>query len=237
MLPYSSLFTVGSVLSRTFSILKENPAVFFSMALIAVLPSAIAETILADTHTSLLIAQLLGIVLSLVIQGAIAYAVFIALRGEPSVSINEAVSRGTARLGTLILAAILMSFGLFVGFLLLLIPGLILMCMWAITIPACVVEGLGPIDSLKRSAKLTKGYRGTIFALAVFAGIFVLVFAGGSAVLVALLTESERFGGLVGSILAFLPVAFSAVMYAVIYYDLRMLKEGVSIDKLAHVFD
>lgn len=59
------------------------------------------------------------------------------------------------------------------GFMLLLIPGLILMCLWSLVVPACVLERLGPLSSLSRSARLTKGYRWPVFGL-----ILLTVIAG-----------------------------------------------------------
>jgi hypothetical protein len=37
--------------------------------------------------------------------------------------------------------------------------------MWMVALPACVVEGLGPIKSLGRSANLTKGHRWKILGI------------------------------------------------------------------------
>jgi hypothetical protein len=55
--------------------------------------------------------------------------------------------------------------GIAVGFVLLIIPGIILALMWALTIPVAVLEDKGLRDSVNRSAELTKGHRGRIFVI------------------------------------------------------------------------
>src|SRR5262249_43175436 len=49
------------------------------------------------------------------------------------------------------------------GFILLIIPGLILNTMWFVTVAACVVERTGAWTSMERSRELTEGYRWKVF--------------------------------------------------------------------------
>ncbi|MDL2275236.1 hypothetical protein LJC22_03815 [Desulfosarcina sp. OttesenSCG-928-G10] len=235
----SSVFTVGSVLSRTFKMLKENPVVFFTLALIAVVPSVFMLGFMSMEEPSamLFVVVIISTLLALMVQGAIAYAVFMVFKNRSAVSIGNAVSKGMVRVGTLLLAAFLMGFGVFFGMILLIIPGIILYCMWSVTIPACVVEGRGALDSMKRSAELTKGYRWTVFGLIVIMWVLNFLIQGIGEAVVATITQSPLIGLMAGTVLTFIPTAFGSVMYAVAYYDLRTIKEGVSIDRLANVFD
>jgi uncharacterized membrane protein len=43
------------------------------------------------------------------------------------------------------------------------VPGFIFLLMFAVCVPAAIVEGLGPIKALERSNELTKGYKGLMF--------------------------------------------------------------------------
>ncbi len=65
--------------------------------------------------------------------------------------------------------------GIGIGFVLLIVPGIILSLMWALTIPVAVLEDKGLRDSVERSAELTKGHRGRVFA--VFFLFMVLFYA------------------------------------------------------------
>ncbi len=148
---------IGSILSRTFSTVKENPAVFLGTAMLAALPDAVISFLAAgysDSKNAWLFSTVISSVLYLVVQGAIAHAVYRCLRREHA-AVGESVSRGTAHLIPILVASILSGFGVVLGFAALLVPGLILCCMWSVAIPACVVERLGPIQSMSRSAAPT----------------------------------------------------------------------------------
>src|SRR5262249_32433953 len=119
---------------------------------------------------------------------------------------------------------------------LLIIPGLIVLAMYALAVPICVVEGLGPIRSLDRSGQLTKGYRWRVFVTYIIAMV----------VLVAGAALAEKLGiayaGVTGGVIAdFVFTAilspYSAIVPIVAYHDLRAVKEGLDIEQLAAVFD
>jgi hypothetical protein len=88
---------------------------------------------------------------------------------------------------------------------------------------------------MARSRSLTKGYRWQVFGLFLLilvAGIVlgalvavVFVFTSGVGVLIA----TQAMGAIVSS--------FNGVIVGVVYYQLRVAKEGVDIDKIASVFD
>ena len=234
-------FGVGSVLSRSFSTLFKNPLVFFGLTLIATLPPhlvqlAVPAGALEGLALPTVVAAVLSMVFAFVVQGAIAYAVYQELRGRKA-SFGSALSSGLARVGWLILAAFLVSLGISIGLVLLVIPGLILMCLWSVTIQACVVEKLGPLASMGRSAQLTKGYRLPIFGLLLIVGVASAVFNGFASYLGLSLFGNPVVFALIGGVLAALPSAFNNVMSAIIYSDLRAVKEGVTLDSLANVFD
>jgi hypothetical protein len=126
-------------------------------------------------------------------------------------------------------------------FLLILAPVsfLIIVTIYFVTTPICVVEERGPFASMRRSMQLTKGHRWKVFGLWLLL-IALLVIAG---ILIGLLDFAIRavggpvlaaIGGLVWS--AFW-TAYYAVMVAVTYHDLRVAKEGVDIEQIASVFD
>ena len=234
-------FGVGSVLSRSFSTLFRNPLVFIGLTLIATLPPHLVQlAVPAGSPEALALPAVVAAVLSMifvfVVQGAIAYAVYQELRGKKA-GFGSALSRGLSRVGWLILAAFLVTLGIGIGLVLLVIPGLILMCLWSVTIQACVVEKLGPLASMGRSAQLTKGYRLPIFGLLLIVGVASAVFNGLASYLGLIFFGNPLVFALIGGILAALPSAFNNVMAAIIYSDLRAVKEGATLDSLANVFD
>src|SRR5262249_34087585 len=135
-----------------------------------------------------------------------------------------------------VIATLLFSFLLGVGFLLLVVPGILVGLAYWLYVPAIVVEKKSIGDSLSRSAQLTKGRRWTAFGL-------WLVFTIASQVVTNVLDNVARGAGggewvwVVEYVWQAAATAFSAVMIAVSYYYLRVDKEGVAIDEIAAVFD
>jgi hypothetical protein len=116
-----------------------------------------------------------------------------------------------------------------VGLILLIIPGLILYAIWFVAVPACVVERLGPWTSLRRSRDLTKGHRWKLCGLALLPIIPSLGITFGLA---------TAAGPIVGPIISWfctgIWAAFAAVVGAVTYHDLRVVKD---IEQITDVFD
>ena len=157
------------------------------------------------------------------------------MRGRP-IDLGEALRVALGRLLPIIGVAICAAIGVFIGTLLLVIPGLILMTMWYVATPVCVVEQKGPLSSMGRSSELTKGHRWKIF------GMILLVIIGGVIVSAILIGVLALAGSTVLEILGNLLWngvwgAFYAIFVVVTYHDLRVAKEGVDVHEIAAVFD
>ncbi len=233
-------FTIGSVLGRTFSTIMKNPVVFFGLTLGALLPSTLCGILFPvspDNYLApFLTAMILQWIFLLLSQAAVSYAVFQALRNN-SASFGAAASRGFARALPLMVAAVLMAFAIWLGFVLLIFPALMLACMWAVTIPACVVERMGAVESMKRSAELTRGYRWKVLALIIITAVVTNVIAYLVTFIVAGLTGSIIVTAILVMLATTVPQAVTSAMSATMYYEFRRIKEGVSLDSLANVFD
>jgi hypothetical protein len=118
---------------------------------------------------------------------------------------------------------------------LLIIPGLILLTMWFVAIPACVVEQTGPWKSLRRSAALTKGNRWKVFGIMLL--LFIVTVVAGALMGALTVAAGTTIGLLANLLWSALIGAFSAILGVVTYHDLRVAKEGVDTDQIAAVFD
>jgi hypothetical protein len=188
-------------------------------------------------------------------QAVLLLGAFQRLRDQP-LRVGEAVQRALARffplaglgiLWSLVIGGVVLVFsgiatGLWsatAGWVLVLVPAFVipltvLYLMWTVSIPACVVEGLGPISSMGRSASLTKGYRWKIFGMNLL--LFLLIPACMVAQVVLTLISQA-----LGAVFNFLwPVAWTAYWNCTIimtYHDLRVAKEGVDTEQIAAIFD
>jgi hypothetical protein len=146
-------------------------------------------------------------------------------------------------LGAAILAAILSALAMGAGFLLLIVPGIIVWLALSLVYPVIIAEDSSGADSLGRSWELTKGYRWKIFvaALVGFAVsaaitygiqfpmliISALVFPQNSAPIWFAIVSG--LGSVLGAVL---PAPLLAIAYCLIYYDARVRKEGFDLQRL-----
>jgi hypothetical protein len=239
----NSDFRAGDVFNRTFMVFSHILLPFYLVSLLAYLPNTLIQAarmgVVAPGSPRAALFMILGglgtTVLGTISQAALLYGAFDDMRGR-RVDLIESLKVGLRRffpvLGATICFVVL--YGL--AFIALIVPGLMVLTMLFVTIPACVVERLGPIKSMGRSARLTKGHRWKIFGL-VFAtlvvGLILQAILGG----LARVAGGPMFGIIVVWFWSALLGVFNAVLAVVTYHDLRVAKEGVNTDQIAAVFD
>jgi hypothetical protein len=234
-------FRVGHVFSRAFDVLSRHFVMFLLLTAIPSLPYLFIAGGQRPTPADFQrlggpgLLLLLGWLLSPIIQAIVLYGTFQDMRGK-SFGFAESFRKGLARFFPIIGAAICFVFMVVLGTILLVVPAFIFMSMYYVSIPACVVERTGPIASLKRSAELTKGHRwkvlGVALVLAVVGGIVAAIIGGVFGAAGGLV-----FAGVGSFLWRTVYGAYSAIVLAVMYYELRVAKEGIDIDRLAAVFD
>ena len=257
----STRFELGRVIERTFASIRRNFAVFALLALLlAGLPASVTGGLLALATTgappatagdsgavaigasAFSITFFVGAIAGFVLRGAIVYGAVADLNGGRA-TFGECLSTGLRHVGWLFLLAIVVTVAELCGYLLLIVPGLMMLTAWIVAVPAQVVERTGVFSAMQRSADLTRGHRWPIFGLLV---VFVLgsalvqgVAAAATAPLVA---ASATTGGIVSQVVI-QPLAttvttlVAAVGVASIYFELRSAREGIGPEALAAVFD
>ncbi len=119
----------------------------------------------------------------------------------------------------------------------LIIPGLWVMAVFSVMAPAVVIEGIG-FGGLGRSASLTKGYRWPIIGTLIVFLILLMVIGIAGGVVAAFVAD---IGVLVSMVILAIVTAVAGGLFgiavALVYARLREIKEGVSVDQIASVFD
>lgn len=235
-------FSMGEVIARTLSVLSRHFMTFALLVGIAqLIPLLVAfylgTRMLATPNLTLVavgaITGLLQFILTSFVQAIVVFAAFQDLRGRP-VNAAESFQRGVARVLPIMAASILTGVTIGIGFVLCVAPGLIFMAMLAVVLPSCVVERLGPIRSMSRSNELTQGHWWPIIGVAAALVVINLV---GSAAIAAATPATSIPRQLSNWVLEVLIGSFQAVYAAILYHDLRAVKEGIGIDEIASVFD
>ena len=126
---------------------------------------------------------------------------------------------------------------------LLIVPGMFLITMWFVAGTACVGERLGPIESLKRSQVLTKGYRWHIFAIyaMLFVSISILsaVIRFNSTILLLHSIDSSFINTatiILGTWIG-MCYAFGATLTAAVFHELRTIKEKMPVAAAISAFE
>ncbi|HLU52511.1 MAG TPA: hypothetical protein VK011_02845 [Acidimicrobiia bacterium] len=196
---------------------------------------------LVPVYTVLLLTSGLSLLGSVLVQGASISALAHSYRGE-TVDWRTSLRTGGRRFIPLVAATLLISIGSTIGLVFCLIPGIYLFTMWTVTPAALVTERIGPLRAMGRSFRLVRGRFWPVLGALVLAYLLYIVVSqiiGGiaGAVTVASALASDRFSFLPsvigGAIVEVVAAPFVAAMVTIIYFDLRVRKEGYDLELMA----
>ena len=170
---------------------------------------------------------LLGFIASIAgvfwLQGALVLAVDDVRDGRADLSITETLDRVTPHLGTLVAAGLLAGIAIAIGLVLLIVPGLFLLTIWLLIVPAIMLENRGVMESFGRSQELVRGYGWSVFGVIVLT--FLIFIAVG--IVFGILdsaVDSAWLSFALNVVLQTITAPFLALAWTTTYYELRDLK-------------
>ena len=249
---------IGEILSTAFEIYKANAQNLLMIVAIVVVPLTFisafiggvifapetetvlifgesVETVSARTASAALIVALVGVVIGVIINAVLQAAI---MRGAAQGSIGDPVDIdasykwGFARFGSVLLISILVGLAVLGGFILLIIPGIIFMVMFAVAIPALVVENLRGTDAMSRSWNLVKGNFWHALGLIIVAGIITAVVGGIVGAIGGAISDNWFVAWIFQAIAQIVTAPFAAIVSVLLYLDLRARREALSADGL-----
>lgn len=247
-------FGVGERIGETFSVLRQR---FWTFVLLSAIPGILVQ--LASLAAGLgledplnpniasvgqatpslgviiFVSGVLPILLYSVMTGMMVLAAYDTKSGRP-VRFNAYLQAAARRLPALVIVTLIASIGIGVGSILFLVPGLWLAGVWAVCIPAIMIESMG-IGSLARSGQLTKEYRWPVIGFIVVTYIIIGVITFLVAMIAALLPIPALAVAIVIGLINGVTTALISIAIAVAYARLRDIKEGVGYADLANIFD
>ncbi|MDE0139775.1 MAG: hypothetical protein OXM57_03825 [bacterium] len=152
---------------------------------------------------------------------------------------RSAMSAAIRRIVAIIAATIVAGILLAIGFVLLIIPGIFVLVSLAVVWEALIIEGIGPMESIKRSWRLVSGERWRVFGAGVLVIVLMAIVVGVISAVIALILSAGlgvsggMTGYLVQQVASLLSIPLTAALGTVIYLDLRVRKESLSTDELA----
>jgi hypothetical protein len=241
---------IGDILSAAFQIYTKNAGQLILIVAIVVVPLSLISFLLTDvvfngttedvggievtTRTfavflgATLAALAISIIISAILQAALLRGAAQGTIGDP-VDINTSYRWGLSRFGSVLLVSILVGLSVAIGFILLIIPGIFLLVMLAVSVPAVVVENKRGTDAMRRSWDLVKGHFWHVLGVIVVAALLTGLVSG----LISAIGGSNRFVGLITGMIAQILVApYSALVSILLYLDLRARGEMLSANQL-----
>jgi hypothetical protein len=217
--------SVGDTLGETFAIYRDQAAVLLPVAFWLFLAVAIAELLAGDDELSLfLVSLVLGLAITFLYEGMVVALVKDVRDGRRDHSVGDIMRSVVPVLLPLVGAGVVIAFGAGFAALLLVVPGLYLLTIWAVTAPVIVIERRGVFDALGRSRQLVRGYGWPVFGVivvAVLIGVVVALLLVASA---DAITDGEILGAVFSTLAATVTAPIEGLVASVLYFRLLDLQ-------------
>jgi hypothetical protein len=171
MNPLSGVLDEAWRMYKTFA--KHLLAIAFVIYLIAAIITALLA--LAGGTIGILLGSLVSIVAAFLLQATLVKAVQDVRDGHADLSIGQTVSEALPFLASVAGASILAGIAITIGLILLIVPGLFLITIWAVIVPVIIIERSGALASFGRSRQLVRGRAWHVFWTLVLVYIIMLV--------------------------------------------------------------
>jgi hypothetical protein len=216
---------VGAVIRRVFDIYIDQASVLMpAAAVVFVISGILAAALVAAAPALALVAVIISLVAITLFTGMIVELVADVQDGRRDATVGQLLRAVTPVLGQLILVGIIAGVGVVIGFILIIVPGLILITIWSVAAPVVVLERPGALAALARSRELVRGNGWQVFGVIFVLDIFVVIAA--SAIELAADSAGSGAGIIAPVIIGVLTAPLSALAAAVLYFELRGAPAG-----------
>jgi hypothetical protein len=154
------------------------------------------------------------------------------LNGEPG-RIEDAIKAVLPRVPALIGSAIGRWFLITLGFMLLIVPGIIFFLLYVAVTAVIVLEGKSVTEAFGRSQQLTRNQKMHVFGTYLLVFVIYVLLSIGVLVLTGFLAFSVVVPQVVWTLFVILFYPIFGISEMLIYYDLRVRNEGYDVEMLA----
>ncbi len=212
---------LSGVLSEAWALYRRHAPHFILISFAIYLVVAVVSALLSWALGSF--GAFLGLIFSVIgmflLQAALVKAVQDVRDGRADLDLRGTLSAASPYIGAVAVASILAGIGIGIGFILIIVPGLVLLTFWSLIVPEIVIGGAGALESFGRSWRTVRGYGWQVFGT--FIMVFLILIVGEivlSAILLALpYGWRSFFANLVAGALV---TPFLAALVTLIYYRL-----------------
>lgn len=232
---------LGDLLDTTFALYRVNFALFAGIVATITIPVTVLNLILSlflSPAAGTVMDNLLSLIFNVLSEGALALAVSRRYLGQ-QISIEQAYGAiGWGTFGVLLLASLLYGLAVVFGLIFLVVPGIYLAVRFLFVSQAVVIERTSIGEAFSRSGMLVRGSWWRVFGIFIVLTILVGVFtAAGSGIAQAVAhiggAGDQALGTVISAIVRILIAPIQLTALTLLYYDLRIRKEGFDIEHLA----
>jgi hypothetical protein len=217
---------LSGVLGEAWGYYKRFAAHFLLIAFVIYVGAAIIAALLGLAGgVGLFLGWIITVIAAFLVQAALVKAVQDVRDGRVDLSLGETVSAVMPYLFTVIAASILAGIGISIGFVLIIIPGLVLLTFWSLIVPSIVIGGEGVFSSFGKSWRTVRGYAWHVFGTYVLVFLILIVFNIVLGLILLALPLVAR--NLISNVISGTLVApFLALVVTLMYYRLTAAHEG-----------
>ena len=220
MSPLSGVLTEAWGLYRRFA----SHFLLISFAIYVITAILVALLSLAGVVGAIL-GAIVGFAATYVVQASLIKAVQDVRDGRVDLDLSETVRAAGPFILPVIGASILAGIGIAIGFVLLIVPGLILLTFWCLIVPFIVLAGSGVFEAFGNSMRTVRGHAWRVFGTYVLVFLILIAFTIVLGVVLALLPQFLR--SFVNNVVAGTLIApFLALVATLIYYRLTAAHAG-----------
>jgi len=218
----------SALVAKTFQLYRRYPLLFLALALGVVVPYDLVVLLATGSgplaKSGLGLSPLVAVFLISPLISALHIHAVAEVRAGHTPRLGDIAARGLRVLPTAAATAIMTALGIILGFVALIVPGIILAFRWYVAVQAAAIEHEGWLPAIRRSRELTRGVYGHLFGF----GILIYLIAEvplliGRAVVTGHDSLAAAFIG--GVLLHAFALAFTALATALLYFDLAARQE------------
>ena len=151
---------VGGVIRKVWSIyVDQAPVLMPAAAVVFVFTGVISVVLLQSSSGLAFLALLIGLIATTLFTGMVVELVADVQDGRRDATPGQLLRAATPVLGPLILIAIVVGVLTLIGFVLVIVPGLIVLTIWSVAAPVVVLERPPGLKAMRRSRELVRRQR------------------------------------------------------------------------------
>jgi hypothetical protein len=220
---------LSGVLGEAWRMYRAHAAHLITIAVGIYLVAAVLEGLLylAGGLVGAIVGLLVSFVASFLVQAALVKAAQDVRDGRADLSIGQTISSASQVIWPVMGASILAAVAIVVGLILLIVPGLYLITIWAVIVPVIVIERVPALSSFGRSQGLVRGNGWNVFGVLVVT--FLILLAGQLIVALILSGLSQALSNAISTVIVGALVApFQALVVTTIYFRLVGVESGTA---------